>query len=166
MAYQLDAGRSLHPRLTPTENLQYLAALRGVKWKSIEERYQELGRRFEISQFFSTQMQRLSRGTQQKFSLISAISSKARLWLLDEPTLALDEGSVEVLTQLLHEHLAADGTVLMATHDAVWAGAFSRLLYMSDVLRLSRALVAAEGGQEPNSADSISLPRQNNREYI
>ena len=44
--------------------------------------------------------------------------SDARLWLLDEPFTALDEGSVAAVAALIAEHRATGGLVIMAAHGA------------------------------------------------
>ncbi|TXN26438.1 heme ABC transporter ATP-binding protein CcmA, partial [Methylobacterium sp. WL93] len=41
------------------------------------------------------------------------------LWLLDEPTAALDTASQGVLAGLMAEHRAAGGLVIAATHQAL-----------------------------------------------
>jgi len=38
------------------------------------------------------------------------------LWLLDEPTLGLDQASVQMLMRLLRGHLSGGGLAIIATH--------------------------------------------------
>jgi len=40
----------------------------------------------------------------------------AKVWLLDEPTVGLDDVSCEMLQQLLTDHLANNGLLMVATH--------------------------------------------------
>ena len=48
--------------------------------------------------------------------------SKARLWVLDEPFVALDTLAVHALQQVLRNHLQQDGLLLFTSHQAVDLG--------------------------------------------
>ncbi len=58
----------------------------------------------------------LSAGQRRRVALARLVGRGAGLWLLDEPTLGLDAGSVEALGGLLAAHRAAGGAVVAATH--------------------------------------------------
>ena len=45
--------------------------------------------------------------------------SRRPVWLLDEPTAALDANGRELLAELLGEHLARGGLAVIATHDDI-----------------------------------------------
>jgi heme exporter protein A len=51
----------------------------------------------------------------------------APLWLLDEPTLALDDASLAALGAVLTDHLAAGGHVIAATHAPIAVAKAQRL---------------------------------------
>jgi ABC-2 type transport system ATP-binding protein len=66
----------------------------------------------------------LSSGQRQRLSLAAALARPSQLLLLDEPEQSLDAGFRQELATLLREGYAASGgTVIMATHDAEFAGA-------------------------------------------
>jgi ABC-2 type transport system ATP-binding protein len=66
----------------------------------------------------------LSSGQRQRLSLAAALARPSQLLLLDEPEQSLDAGFRQELAALLREGYAASGgTVIMATHDAEFAGA-------------------------------------------
>ncbi|MFX5801261.1 hypothetical protein ABTE09_19310, partial [Acinetobacter baumannii] len=44
------------------------------------------------------------------------VSVKRPIWLLDEPTAALDQASQKLLAAIMTEHLAGGGLILAATH--------------------------------------------------
>ena len=48
--------------------------------------------------------------------LARIIAAPATLWLLDEPTVSLDEQSVAILIEVVDEHRAEGGMVMAATH--------------------------------------------------
>ena len=67
-------------------------------------------------------VRRLSQGQRQRLSLSRfALANRAPgpirpLWLLDEPSAALDHAGTAMLDGLLHAHLARGGAAIIATH--------------------------------------------------
>jgi len=60
----------------------------------------------------------MSAGQLRRLSLARLLLADRPLWLLDEPTAALDTAGAEVVAGLVAEHRAAGGIVLAASHDA------------------------------------------------
>jgi heme exporter protein A len=58
----------------------------------------------------------LSAGQQRRLALARLALSRAPVWLLDEPTVGLDAGSVQRFGALLAGHRAEGGMVVAATH--------------------------------------------------
>jgi heme exporter protein A len=44
---------------------------------------------------------------------------KARLWILDEPLTALDQAALQLVQNLIGEHLCQGGMAMMTTHQPV-----------------------------------------------
>lgn len=65
------------------------------------------------------QVKRLSQGQKQRLTLARLSLSRRPLWLLDEPTAALDADARGLLGAILREHLERGGTALVATHDVI-----------------------------------------------
>ncbi|MGH3167462.1 MAG: ABC transporter ATP-binding protein [Trebonia sp.] len=64
----------------------------------------------------------MSSGQRQRLSLAAALARPSKLLLLDEPEQSLDSGFREELAALLRDGYAGSGgTVVMATHDPVFA---------------------------------------------
>jgi putative ABC transport system ATP-binding protein len=59
----------------------------------------------------------LSTGEKQRLAIARALLLNPRVLLLDEPTGALDQGSVALVEALLGERTAAGASILLVTHD-------------------------------------------------
>jgi len=62
----------------------------------------------------------LSAGQRRRLSLARLTAVLRPVWLLDEPSSALDEAGQMLLTHIMGEHLARGGIILAATHG--WLG--------------------------------------------
>jgi heme exporter protein A len=61
----------------------------------------------------------LSAGQRRRLSLARLIAVQRPVWLLDEPTAALDTAGQAALAALMGKHLAAGGLVIAATHGPI-----------------------------------------------
>ena len=59
---------------------------------------------------------RLSAGQRRRLGLARLLCVDRPLWLLDEPTTALDQDGLALLAAMLDEHLDAGGCAIVATH--------------------------------------------------
>lgn len=60
----------------------------------------------------------LSAGQQRRLALARLVLTKRALWLLDEPTAALDAAGMAMLAALIADHRAHGGGVVLSGHDA------------------------------------------------
>jgi heme exporter protein A len=58
----------------------------------------------------------LSAGQRRRLSLARLLSVRRPLWLLDEPTAALDTAGQTMFAELMRDHLASGGLIVAATH--------------------------------------------------
>jgi len=99
--------------LTARENLRWSCALHApVSDTDIEEAMFSVG----LAGYADISCRNMSAGQQQRVSLARLLLSPARLWVLDEPFTTLDVRGVKVLENLLAQHVARGGAVLVTTH--------------------------------------------------
>jgi heme exporter protein A len=58
----------------------------------------------------------LSAGQRRRLSIARLLSVRRAIWLLDEPTTALDVAGQAVFVGLMREHLSSGGMIIAATH--------------------------------------------------
>ncbi len=99
----------IKPGLTAAENLGFAARVSGG---DVGAALDALG----LAALAGLPARMLSAGQKRRLALARLVVSAAPLWLLDEPTLGVDAGSVAVFGSLLAAHRAAGGVVVAATH--------------------------------------------------
>lgn len=58
----------------------------------------------------------LSAGQRRRLSIARLVAVRRPVWLLDEPTTALDTAGQSLFSTLMHSHLATGGIIIAATH--------------------------------------------------
>jgi heme exporter protein A len=86
----------------------------------------------------------LSAGQRRRLSLARLITARRAIWLLDEPSSALDASGQQRLLMVMRTHLDEGGLILAATHAPLG-------LAQAQVLRLG-----ALGAAEPADAQAVS----------
>jgi len=61
----------------------------------------------------------LSAGQRRRLSIARLVAAPRPLWLLDEPTAALDTPSQKKLAELMNSHLTGGGMIVAATHGPI-----------------------------------------------
>jgi len=113
--------------LTGLENLQIAATLdqRPVAADALRAALARIG----LDGYEDLPTRLLSQGQKKRVALARLILSKAPLWILDEPFTALDTDAVTLLEELIAQHVAGGGLVVLTTHQevALTRGAIQRL---------------------------------------
>ncbi len=102
------------PGYSGFENLSALSQIR--KLAGAEE-IRALMQEFGLDAADKKKYKKYSLGMKQKLGLCAAFMEQPELILLDEPTNALDEGSVEILRQMLLRHKERGALIIIASHD-------------------------------------------------
>lgn len=103
--------------LTGIENLRVAATLDGdqVTDQDIWDALSRMG----LAGFEDLPTKVLSQGQKRRVALARLLLSSAKLWVLDEPFVALDVKAVELLQSLIADHVAAGGMAILTTHQEV-----------------------------------------------
>ncbi|MEI8144381.1 MAG: heme ABC exporter ATP-binding protein CcmA [Alphaproteobacteria bacterium] len=98
--------------LTVAENLDFWTRYLGGGGKTMTEALDRLG----LGPLALLPAGYLSAGQRRRLALARLITVKRPVWLLDEPTAALDVASQGVLAAIMADHVADGGLILAATH--------------------------------------------------
>ena len=109
---------ALKPALLVRENLAFWARFLGNGAVEQEPALAAVG----LSGLAHVPATYLSAGQRRRLALARLISVKRAIWLLDEPTAALDASGQEMLAGLLRTHVSNGGIVLAATHGPIGLG--------------------------------------------
>jgi heme exporter protein A len=111
---------ALKDDLSPLENLRIDAAIAGrqLTLPDAMKALAQMGLRGREN----LPVRVLSQGQKRRTALARLLVSTAKLWVLDEPFVALDTAAQNALSQVLNGHLAKQGMVLLTSHQAVSLG--------------------------------------------
>ena len=98
------------PTLTVQENLEFWANIFGSPSIS------EVAEKFMIIDLLNSKAGNLSAGQKRRVGLSRLGLTGRQVWLLDEPTVSLDETSVKIFENIIKDHILEDGCALIATH--------------------------------------------------
>ncbi len=109
VAYAAHAD-GLKSSLTVAENLGFWAAIYGGP--AIDRAVQAM----DLPNLTRRRAGELSAGQKRRLGLARLLVTGRPLWLLDEPTVSLDVGSVALFAGVVRQHLADGGAAIIATH--------------------------------------------------
>ena len=113
----LGHNNAIKADLNALENIRINTALTGNKYTddALLEALDDIG--LFGSEYKPTA--HLSQGQKRRVALAALLLSKAKLWILDEPFVALDGFAVKLLQEVIAKHVENDGMVILTTHQEV-----------------------------------------------
>ncbi len=159
-AHYLGHRDALKPALTVLENLQFWYAFLGTRNASIASSLSAL-EAVGLAGLAGLPAAYLSAGQRRRLAIARLVAAPRPIWLLDEPTAALDSASQVRLAELMRAHLAGGGLILAATHGPLGLDGVKELrLESTSSPRAEPALarVAGEGWREGSWLGDASDP--------
>jgi len=111
---------ALQESMTVSENLRFMTALGGSQVD--KDQIDEVLLRFGVGGRSQQLVRHLSQGQKRRVALARLALSPARLWVLDEPFVAMDEAGIKMLADLIADHLGAGGLTVLTSHQQVPIG--------------------------------------------
>lgn len=122
---------SLYGDLTVAENLDFFAAIRGVRGAASAARREDLLRFSGLGPFLARRAKALSGGMQKKLAVACSLVHEPQVLVLDEPTLGVDPVSRRELWRMLREFHARGRTIVVATSYMDEAAVCERIALLS-----------------------------------
>ena len=112
----LPEERGLYSKLKTSEQLIYLARLRGMSRADAIKEAKAWLDRFNVPEYYDKKVGDLSKGNQQKIQFIASVIHKPELLILDEPFSGLDPVNVELLKKAVHDLRKNGTTIVFSSH--------------------------------------------------
>lgn len=104
----------INPQLSLKENCFF-----DLQNDETHQSIKELSSIFKLEQYQDYPAGLLSAGQRRQIGLLRLWMTSARLWLLDEPFVALDEGALAIIMDKIQQHRAKGGAVLLTSHQKI-----------------------------------------------
>lgn len=102
---------AIKAQMTVSENINFWADLHG------SDNATEALHAFDLSRLSYRLAGKCSAGQKRRLGLARLLVTNRSLWLLDEPTVSLDQASKKALGTAITDHLSEGGMAIIATHD-------------------------------------------------
>jgi len=112
----LPEERGLYPKIKVSEQLVYLAQLRGMSKADADRSLKYWLDRFNVPEYYDKRIEELSKGNQQKMQFIAAVIHKPQIIIMDEAFSGLDPVNVELLKETVKEVRDEGASILFSTH--------------------------------------------------
>lgn len=136
----LPEERGLYPKRIISEQLIYLAMLRGLDRKQAEPNMKKWLARLDVAQYEKKKLDTLSKGNQQKVQLAATLVANPDIVILDEPFSGLDPVNSQILKDVIHELIAEKKIVIFSSHQMSYVEEFCE-----DIVIINHGEVALSG---------------------
>lgn len=110
---------AIKPVLSVAENLRFWGRLHQPAGTAAAQAVDHALDCFGLTHLRDVPGKMLSAGQKRRTNLARLLAAPSPLWLLDEPTTALDKHSIGVLEAVMAEHRSRGGMVVLSTHQDV-----------------------------------------------
>jgi ABC-2 type transport system ATP-binding protein len=112
----LPEERGLYPKVKVSDQIIYLAQLRGMNAKEADRSLKQWLEKFNVPEYYGKKVEELSKGNQQKIQFIASVIHNPDILILDEAFSGLDPVNVELLKTTVKELRDGGKTILFSTH--------------------------------------------------
>ena len=113
----LPEERGLYKKMKVSEQIIYLARLKGMSNSDATSSMKQWLEKFDISDWKSKKIEELSKGMQQKIQFISTVIHKPEIVILDEPFSGFDPVNAELIKNEIIELKNNGSTIILSTHN-------------------------------------------------
>ena len=113
----LPEERGLYKKMSVSEQVVYLAQLKGLKKGVAKERMKYWLDKFEITDWADKKIMELSKGMQQKVQFITTVLHEPKLLIFDEPFSGFDPVNAEMMKKEILELRDNGATLILSTHN-------------------------------------------------
>lgn len=112
----LPEERGMYPKIKVSDQIIYLAQLRGMSRKDADRNLKRWLEKFQVPEYYGKKVEELSKGNQQKIQFIAAVIHNPRILILDEAFSGLDPVNVELLKATVKELRDGGTSIVFSTH--------------------------------------------------
>lgn len=120
----LPEERGLYPKKKVSEQLIYLAQLRGLTYSQAKANLRYWLKRLGIGEYENRQLETLSKGNQQKVQLAQTLMCDPEIVILDEPFSGLDPVNSSILKEVVQECIQEGKLVIFSSHQMSYVEEF------------------------------------------
>ncbi|MSS43689.1 ABC transporter ATP-binding protein [Anaerosalibacter bizertensis] len=113
----LEGNRNIYWKLSPVENMEYFAGIKGIGRKKVKNQIDKYIEMFDLKEKRNIECGKLSRGMQQKVAISCSLIHDPKVLFLDEPTLGLDIHSVLLIRETLKQLGEEERVIIITSHD-------------------------------------------------
>ncbi|WP_195952230.1 ABC transporter ATP-binding protein [Clostridium saudiense] len=136
----LPEERGLYPKKKVTEQIIYLASLRGISKKEAKENTLKCLKRLGIEEYANRKLDTLSKGNQQKVQLAQTLVCNPEIIVLDEPFSGLDPVNAQILKDVVNELIQNNKIVIFSSHQMSYVEEFCE-----DIAIINKGNIALSG---------------------
>lgn len=136
----LPEERGLYPKKKVTEQIIYLASLRGISKKEAKENTLKWLKRLGIEEYANRKLDTLSKGNQQKVQLAQTLVCNPEIIVLDEPFSGLDPVNDQILKDVVNELIQNNKIVIFSSHQMSYVEEFCE-----DIAIINKGNIALSG---------------------
>lgn len=133
----LPEERGLYPKKKISEQLIYLATLRGLSRTAAKTNFKKWMKRLGITEYENRVLDTLSKGNQQKVQLAQTLMCDPDIVILDEPFSGLDPVNSQILKEVVQEQIQLGKLVIFSSHQMNYVEEFCEdivILHHGDVV--------------------------------